>query len=79
MPANNTPSEPCSICHQEIIVGHETTTQCQHAFHTQCLSDWLRNHNTCPACDVRIIVTMRVEPIQYRRIVAGSLVERYTF
>jgi hypothetical protein len=77
-PANNVVL--CSLCNREIVPGdQETTTQCHHTFHAQCISNWLVNHTTCPRCDVYILVTARVDlrPLR-QRIAEGSLVARYS-
>ena len=41
----------CAICLLHYSVG-EMVRQlpCQHLFHAECLSPWLRDHMTCPIC-----------------------------
>ncbi|KAL3125544.1 hypothetical protein niasHT_009677 [Heterodera trifolii] len=45
----------CTICLGEI--EKETSVKllaildpCKHIFHNECISEWLKNHNTCPIC-----------------------------
>jgi len=46
--ANN---EDCSICKDEFCMEEEVTQMpCQHLFHGECLSRWLKMHNQCPVC-----------------------------
>ncbi|KAJ3232535.1 hypothetical protein HDU78_007008 [Chytriomyces hyalinus] len=53
LPSVKAPSNPCAIC-----VEHFTATEddpakilpCKHIFHKQCLTPWLKLHNTCPFC-----------------------------
>jgi len=44
-------SNECSICLEEIIKSYEKTLQCKHAFHIDCISQWLSNENSCPFCE----------------------------
>ena len=45
----------CSIC-LDIFLPNDNVRKpnCGHIFHETCLSDWLRNNNTCPMCRVEI-------------------------
>jgi hypothetical protein len=41
----------CSICLGEFETEDEISVPtCGHAFHTECLGRWLRNHRTCALC-----------------------------
>lgn len=41
----------CTICIDDLGVGDEVTVlPCKHWFHNECVSLWLRQHNTCPIC-----------------------------
>lgn len=41
----------CTICIEELHVGDEVTVlPCKHWFHGECVSLWLKEHNTCPIC-----------------------------
>jgi len=44
----------CSICYQEYEVGEDIcwskNETCPHAFHVQCITLWLMNHDDCPMC-----------------------------
>ena len=52
----------CAICRNSIYepsiesqsVGSTDVTiawgECNHCFHLECISRWLRNNNTCPLC-----------------------------
>ena len=41
----------CNICFED-YVKNETVTQlpCQHLYHKDCITPWLRQHGTCPVC-----------------------------
>lgn len=43
----------CAICLCELASaepGSLTCMPCDHMFHEECLTQWLRSHNTCPVC-----------------------------
>jgi len=41
----------CSICMDNVEIGDEVTVlPCNHWFHGQCVTAWLKEHNTCPHC-----------------------------
>lgn len=41
----------CSICIEEMKVGDKAVIlPCKHWFHDECVTIWLRAHNTCPVC-----------------------------
>jgi hypothetical protein len=48
-------SDSCCICLEAYRPGDRicaaTTTSCDHAFHKECIFEWLQNdHNDCPLC-----------------------------
>jgi hypothetical protein len=46
----STEPETCSIC-LNICYTHQSTTPCNHIFHTHCITAWIRRgNNTCPIC-----------------------------
>lgn len=41
----------CSICMDGLNIGDEVTElPCKHWFHGECVTSWLREHDTCPQC-----------------------------
>src|ERR1700742_1958893 len=41
----------CTICMDEVSEGDVVTElYCKHWFHTQCITVWLNEHDTCPHC-----------------------------
>lgn len=41
----------CSICMENVEIGDEVTVlPCTHWFHGQCVTAWLKEHDTCPHC-----------------------------
>ena len=43
--------EECAICHDRFAASsHATTLPCQHVFHGECITQWLRLRNNCPTC-----------------------------
>ena len=46
-----TGSAECTICMDTVALGEVVTRlHCRHWFHTQCITPWLREHDTCPHC-----------------------------
>jgi len=47
-------SKACPICCHDYAKGDDVTwsknEQCCHAFHTDCIMEWLMNHDDCPLC-----------------------------
>ncbi|GAP86867.1 putative RING finger protein [Rosellinia necatrix] len=45
----------CTICIQDVGVGDEVIVlPCKHWFHEECVSLWLKQHNSCPVCRAAI-------------------------
>lgn len=41
----------CSICMDNVALGDEVTVlPCNHWFHGDCVTAWLKEHDTCPHC-----------------------------
>jgi len=41
----------CSVCMDSVELGEEVVSlPCQHWFHRNCVTMWLKEHNTCPIC-----------------------------
>lgn len=41
----------CTVCKDEFNVGDEGVTMpCTHLFHRDCITPWLKAHNSCPTC-----------------------------
>lgn len=41
----------CVICVDEMSVGEKASVlPCTHFFHGECVTPWLKQHNTCPVC-----------------------------
>ena len=60
----------CSICMDDVEVGTEVTTlPCDHWFHDDCISHWLKEHDTCPHCRKPISEhdPQAVRPVSSRR------------
>jgi len=54
----------CSICMDDVKVGEEVTElPCKHWFHDQCVTVWLKEHDTCPHCRKGIMEGMK-QPTQ---------------
>lgn len=45
----------CTICISDVNVGDEVVLlPCKHWFHEDCVTMWLKEHNTCPVCRTAI-------------------------
>ena len=45
------PVRECTICHEPILPNTPVMiTPCNHTFHFQCLTPWLRRSSSCPYC-----------------------------
>lgn len=45
----------CTICMDDLTKGEEVTVlPCSHWFHGECVTLWLKQHNTCPICRAAI-------------------------
>lgn len=41
----------CCVCRDEFEVGAQGLMMpCEHIFHPNCLTPWLKQHNSCPTC-----------------------------
>jgi hypothetical protein len=48
---DNGEPEKCPICFEEFNVGEQVKwTDCNHAFHDVCLTEWDKHAHTCPIC-----------------------------
>lgn len=45
----------CSIC-KDIFIHHSevVVTECGHLYHNLCVSEWFKNHSTCPQCRANV-------------------------
>jgi hypothetical protein len=39
----------CSICYS-VLNKEKTTTKCGHVYCKECITKWLKDHDTCPVC-----------------------------
>ena len=43
--------DSCAICMDQLTeIDEILDLPCSHSFHESCISQWLRHHQTCPAC-----------------------------
>ena len=62
----NEGSAECSICMDNVELGNEVTIlPCKHWFHGDCVTAWLKEHDTCPHC--RKPITDSEQPPQRQR------------
>lgn len=41
----------CTVCKDEFNIGDEGVSMpCSHLFHRECITPWLKAHNSCPTC-----------------------------
>eukprot|EP00980_Cylindrotheca_fusiformis_P000516 scaffold125_cov109-Cylindrotheca_fusiformis.AAC.6 len=52
-------SDECCICldgyHPGETICAPITNKCNHAFHEECVVEWLRDHDVCPLCRVNLM------------------------
>ena len=55
----------CSVCLEEYNEGDTIKhLQCKHDFHSDCIIQWARQHNTCPVCRGVAVQQIRNRPNQ---------------
>lgn len=51
--------DPCQICLEPFRMGEEITwsnvSNCSHAFHHDCIVEWLQHHDDCPSCRAKYL------------------------
>uniref|UniRef100_I1QN46 RING-type E3 ubiquitin transferase n=1 Tax=Oryza glaberrima TaxID=4538 RepID=I1QN46_ORYGL len=49
---NNTEEEKaCTICLETFLAGEQVVaTPCNHIFHQECITPWVKGHGNCPVC-----------------------------
>tara|TARA_B110000208_G_scaffold185903_1_gene241761 strand:+ start:2945 stop:3166 length:222 start_codon:yes stop_codon:yes gene_type:complete len=52
----NTFNEECDICNTGFNSNDIQVGKCRHAFHINCINEWLKRSKTCPYCRVPWIV-----------------------
>lgn len=58
----------CSICMDNVEIGQEVTVlPCKHWFHGDCVTSWLKEHDTCPHCRKPISESEAQRPESSRR------------
>ena len=68
-----TASAGCVICLEPFEEGEDLLVLplCGHAYHQSCATDWLKSHDTCPTCRVRLLAsfhrTQLLVPLPFRR------------
>ncbi len=54
----------CLICFEYIMKNHKICIECNHGFHTECLSKWVQKKSSCPGCRNKIIQTRPKTPLE---------------
>ena len=51
-----TKTDNCTICMSEYTSGekYKTLNKCTHAFHANCLDEWLKCEKKCPICKEQV-------------------------
>jgi len=58
-------AEACSVCQDDFAEGDDWIQMpCKHFFHADCLTPWLKEHNTCPTCRATVDEEPEPEPAQ---------------
>ncbi|KAI5299447.1 hypothetical protein KEM56_003228, partial [Ascosphaera pollenicola] len=58
----------CTICMENVEVGTEVTVlPCKHWFHTECITLWLKEHDSCPHCRKSIMTDEQREAARERQ------------
>ena len=70
--------EACVVCQCDFEDGDEVKKLiCDHQFHNNCIMGWLKNHSTCPMCNISLKEeTMEVEvtqqPYNFLKTILGN-------
>ena len=54
----------CTTCLQQMVPGVDELVYmrcCQNLNHKQCAEDWIKSHDTCPACSVELDIPREVD------------------
>lgn len=56
-PTPSTPStDRCSICMEHFLLTEQVVQlPCKHLFHPLCAAGWIKDHNSCASCTVKIV------------------------
>lgn len=50
-------NETCPVCHEDFVEGERLKKlHCNHIYHNDCISVWLKKEKKCPFCKEEIIV-----------------------
>jgi hypothetical protein len=57
----------CTICQENFIDGERVRaiSKCQHAFHIDCIDNWLSKKGACPLCRAPIIDIAKIQSIYH--------------
>ena len=59
IPVRDDKNYTCSICLEDINTKNNySISQCNHHFHTKCLTTWLRKNDNCPICRFKLVETI---------------------
>ena len=61
-------SECCSICLCDYVLNeHLSVTGCGHAFHANCLTEWVMKKSICPMCNTNLVTNLNDPPPPYHQ------------
>lgn len=50
-PNNTEEKKACTICLETFLAGEQVVaTPCNHIFHQECITPWVKGHGNCPVC-----------------------------
>ncbi|EFA02539.1 hypothetical protein TcasGA2_TC008244 [Tribolium castaneum] len=61
---NDHSEHKCCICFEDFDPSNSHMLSCQHEFHKQCITNWLKRQSACPVCRVHAVIDEEFPPLK---------------